>query len=99
LVNAATAQKLREALAQGRWEHAVALFERLDASSAAELFASVPFEQQQTLFRRLPVEAAARLSEGLPYYQTYVLLHARPAGEINAVVDAMDPGVRMQFFD
>jgi len=98
-VNAATAQKLREALAQGRWEHAVALFERLDASSAAELFASVPFEQQQTLFRRLPVEAAARLSEGLPYYQTYVLLHARPAGEINAVVDAMDPGVRMQFFD
>jgi len=29
LVNAATAQKLREALAQGRWEHAVALFERL----------------------------------------------------------------------
>ncbi len=98
-MNAATAAKLREALAQGRWEQAAALFDRLDAAGAAELFQSVPFEQQQTLFRRLPVERAARLSEALPYYLTYVLLHARPADEMNAIVDAMEPNIRMQFFD
>ena len=90
---------LRDAIAQGRWEQAGALFDRLDAAGAAELFLSVPFEQQQTLFRRLPVEAAARVSEGLPYYQTYVFLHTRPADGMNAIVDAMDPSVRMQFFD
>jgi len=90
---------LRDAIAQGRWEQAEALFDRLDAARATELFLSVPFEQQQELFRRLPVEAAARVSEGLPYYQTYVLLHVRPADEMNAIVDAMDPGVRLQFFD
>ncbi len=98
-MNAATAQKLRDALAQGKWEQASALFDRLGAAAAAELFLSVPFEQQQSLFRRLPVEAAARLAEGLPYYQTYVFLHTRPVEEMNAVVDAMDPGIRMQFFD
>jgi NitT/TauT family transport system ATP-binding protein len=90
---------LRDAIAAGRWEQAGALFDRLDAAAAARLFLSVPFEQQQTLFRRLPVEAAARLSEGLPYYQTYVFLHTRPADEMNAIVDAMDAGVRLQFFD
>ena len=90
---------LRDAIAQGRWEQAGALFDRLDAARAAELFLSAPFERQQELFRRLPVEAASRVSEGLPYYQTYVLLHTRPADEMNAVVDAMDAGVRMQFFD
>ena len=98
-MNPATAQKLRETLALGRWDQAGALFDRLDAAPAAELFLSAPFEQQQTLFRHLPVAAAARLSEGLPYYQIYVLLHARPVGEMNAIVDAMDPGVRMQFFE
>ncbi len=98
-MNAATAQKLREALAQSRWEQAAAQFERLDAGSAAELFASVPYEQQQPLFRRVPIPVAAKLAEGLPYYLTYVLLHGRPVEEMNAVVNAMDPGMRMQFFD
>jgi len=93
------AGKLRDILAQGRWEQAAALFERLDATPAAQLFLSVPFEQQDTLFRRLPVHAAARLAEALPYYQTYVLMHTRPVEEMNAIVDAMDPGIRMQFFD
>ena len=98
-MNAASGQRLREALAHERWEQAAALFERLDAAASAELFLTVPFERQRALFRRLPVEAAARVCEGLPYYQIYVLLHARPAADMNAIVDAMAPGIRMQFFD
>ncbi len=78
---------VQEELARGRW------------ARAAELLQKMPFEEQQTLFRGLTTETAARLSETLPYYQTYVLLHARPVDEMNAIVDAMEPSIRMQFFD
>src|SRR5579872_1308750 len=60
---------------------------------------SVPYEQQQALFRKLPVDLAASLAGAFPYYHTYVLLHSRPRDEMNAIVDAMNPGQRMHFFD
>src|SRR5690349_4315515 len=98
-MNSATAEKLRGILSQGRWEQAGVLLERLEPAIAADLLMTVPFEQQQALFRKLPVDFAAKLIESLPYYHAYVLLHSRPIEEMNAIVDVMNPGERLQFFD
>src|ERR1700676_1568825 len=59
----------------------------------------LPFEEQQALFRKLPVDFAAQLAGIFPYYHTYVLLHALPIPEMHAIVDRMQPGERMHFFD
>ncbi|HEV2423271.1 MAG TPA: AAA-associated domain-containing protein [Terriglobia bacterium] len=87
------------AISQGRWEHAAEILERLDPAVAAEAFINLPFEDQQNLFRKLPVSVAATLAGDLPYYQTYVLLHSRPTPDVIAIVDAMNPDDRVQFFD
>jgi NitT/TauT family transport system ATP-binding protein len=69
------------------------------AVDAAELLMTVPYEQQQALFRKLPIDLAAKLAGAFPYYHAYVLLHSRPLDEMNAVVDQMNPGERIHFFD
>jgi NitT/TauT family transport system ATP-binding protein len=92
-------EKLRAHLAQGRWEQAAAMLERLAPEAAGNLLMSIPYEEQQTLFRRLRVEFAAALISILPYYHAYVLLHSRPVEEMNAIVDKMGSGERLQFFD
>ena len=92
-------EKLRAAISQQRWELAVELLTPLDPAEGARLLMSVPFEEQQELFRRLSVGSAARLVPALPYYHTYVLLHSRPAAEMNAIVEEMNPAERLQFFD
>ncbi len=86
-------------ISQGRWEHAAEILERLDPAAAAEAFITLPFEDQQGLFRKLPIPLAAALAGDLPYYQTYVLLHSRPQADVIAIVDAMNPDDRVQFFD
>jgi len=73
--------------------------ERLDPEDAANLLMSIPFEEQQILFRKLPAEFAAKLAGIFPYYHTYVLLHSLPIQEMRAIVDKMNPGERMHFFD
>ncbi len=73
--------------------------ERLDPEDAADLLMSIPFEEQQILFRKLPVDFAAKLAGIFPYYHTYVLLHSLPVEEMRAIVDKMNPGERMHFFD
>src|SRR5579863_635837 len=98
-MNAAAGEKLRAILSQGRWDRAVALLEQLGPEHAENLLMSIPYEQQQVLFRRMPLDFAARLVEILPYYHAYVLLHSRPIEEMTAIVDRMQPGVRLQFFD
>ena len=90
---------LRLSISQGRWDHAAEILQRLDPAVAADAFFGLPFEDQQTLFRKLPVPVAATLAGDLPYYQTYVLLHSRPAADVVAIVDAMNPDDRVQFFD
>ncbi len=92
-------QQLSTIVSQSRWDQAIALLQTLDADQAAGIFLSIPFEQQQTLFRKLPTNLAARLTGAFPYYHAYVLLHSRPRDEMNAIVDAMNPGERMHFFD
>jgi NitT/TauT family transport system ATP-binding protein len=67
--------------------------------AAAEEFMVLSFDEQQNLFRRLPTEFAAKLAAHFPYYHLYVLLHSRPAHEMRAIVDGINPDDRMRFFD
>jgi NitT/TauT family transport system ATP-binding protein len=90
---------LRLAISQQRWDQAAEILQRLDPAAAADAFINLAFEDQQSLFRKLPVSVAATLAGDLPYYQTYVLLHSRPHADIVAIVDAMNPDDRVQFFD
>src|SRR5580692_2031999 len=92
-------EKLRASLAQGRWDSAIPILHQWDIDTAAALLMRIPFEEQQALFRKLPVVYAATLVPAFPYYHAYLLLHSRPLDEMKAIVDAMHPGERMQFFD
>ncbi|MGD0301061.1 MAG: AAA-associated domain-containing protein [Bryobacteraceae bacterium] len=92
-------EKLRASLAQARWDSAIAILHQWDVDTAAALLMRLPYEEQQALFRQLPVQFAATLVPAFPYYQAYLLLHSRPLDEMKAIVDAMHPGERMQFFD
>ncbi|HVP46595.1 MAG TPA: ATP-binding cassette domain-containing protein, partial [Bryobacteraceae bacterium] len=98
-MNPAAAEKLRASVSQGKWDQAVAMVQRLDPATAADLLMRLPFEQQQILFRKMSTDFAAALVAGVPYYHAYVLLHSRPVEEMSAIVDKMNPGERLQFFD
>jgi NitT/TauT family transport system ATP-binding protein len=98
-MNSPTAEKLQAILSQGRWEQATALLQKLDTAAAADLIMTLPFEEQQSLFRRLPIDLAATLAGSFPYYHTYILLHSRPVEEVRAIVERMNPGERLMFFD
>ena len=98
-MNSPTAEKLQAILSQGRWEQAVAMLHQLDPADAADLIMTLPFEEQENLFRRLPIDLAATLAGSLPYYHLYILLHSRPVEEMRAIVDKMNPGERLMFFD
>jgi NitT/TauT family transport system ATP-binding protein len=91
--------KLRALLTSEDWGQLIDVLVRLDSVVAADFFAGIPTERQKTLFQRLPVDFAAGLAEYLPYYDTYVLLHSRSLQDLNAIVEAMNPGARLQFFD
>jgi len=92
-------EQLSTILSQARWDRAAAMLRGMPAVAAADLLMSVPYEQQQALFRKLPIDLAARLAGAFPYYHAYVLLHSRPIEEMNAIVDQMNPGERIHFFD
>ncbi len=92
-------EKLRANIAQARWDQAIAILHQFDPDNAAALLMRLPFEEQQALFRNLPTGLAAALVPAFPYYHAYLLLHSRPIDEMKAIVDAMHPGERMQFFD
>jgi magnesium transporter len=84
---------------QAHWNEAVALLQACDAAQAAEALGNLPFEQQQHIFRHFPVGLAATVVVQFPYYHQYVLLHSRPAAEMRALVDKINPDGRMRFFD
>jgi NitT/TauT family transport system ATP-binding protein len=92
-------EQLSTILSQGRWDRAIAVLRGLNAVAAADMLMSVPYEQQQALYRKLPIDLAAKLAGAFPYYHAYVLLHSRPLEEMNAIVDQMNPGERIHFFD
>ena len=91
--------KLRDLLARGDWGRVASLLGSLDAAVAGDTLLSVPLDKQQGLFRSLPADAAGRVAGALPYYDAYVLLHSRPPEEMRAIVDLMDIGQRLRFFD
>src|SRR5689334_5799297 len=91
--------KLRALLSSGDWGQLIDVLRRLDPVVAADFFAGIPVELQTTLFQRSPADFAARLVEILPYYDTYVLLHSRTLEDRSAIIEAMNPGARLQFFD
>ncbi len=91
--------KVREALSQGNWEHAVALLQQLDPAVAADVMMEIPFEEQQVLFRIVPDDLAAALVSRFPYYHSYVLLHTRSIDDLRAIIDKMQPDERLMFFD
>ena len=91
--------KLRALLSSGDWSQLIGVLTRLDPVVATDFFLGIPPELQKTLFQRLPVDFAARLAESLPYYDTYVLLHSRSMDDLNAIVEAMNTGARVQFFE
>jgi NitT/TauT family transport system ATP-binding protein len=98
-MNSPTTEKLQAILSQGRWEQAAAMLHQLDPADATDLIMSLPFEEQENLFRRLPIDLAATLAGSFPYYHLYILLHSRPVEEMRAIVDKMNPGERLMFFD
>jgi NitT/TauT family transport system ATP-binding protein len=91
--------RILEAVSQENWAQAAAELQRLDPAEVAELFLKLPFEQQQTLFGHLPLDFAAKVVGEFPYYHQYVLLHSRGPEAMRAIVDKIDPGDRMRFFD
>jgi NitT/TauT family transport system ATP-binding protein len=93
------AEKVRAALSQGQWVDAVALLQQLDPAAAADVIMAAPFEEQQILFRVLPVGFAATLISHFPYYHSYVLLHTRSLESLRAIINNMNAGERLQFFD
>ena len=92
-------EELQTILAQGRFDRAVAILQRLDPTVAADTFISLPYEDQRVLFRRLPPEFAARLTPNFPYYDTFVLLHTLSNDQMTAVVEKMNPIERSMFLD
>jgi NitT/TauT family transport system ATP-binding protein len=93
------AEELEVILAQGHFDRAISILQRLDPTVAADTFGGLPHEQQQILFSRLPAEFAAKLVPILPYYDTFVLLHTLSTDQMSAVVEKVNPIERSMFLD
>src|ERR1017187_9815855 len=91
-----SAHKLRSILSQNGWQKAAEILQKLDPAVAANALLDVPFDEQRELYRRLPIPFAASLTAEFPYYHAYVLLHARPLGEMNEILDHMSAYDRVQ---
>jgi NitT/TauT family transport system ATP-binding protein len=93
------ADTLPDLLAQRNWRTIAERLRELAPSEAADFVMSVAFEQQRVLFSKLPIDLAVSLIPHFPYYHAYVLLHSRPAHEMRAIVEGMDPASRDHFLD
>jgi NitT/TauT family transport system ATP-binding protein len=91
--------KLSELASRPSLDAALNFLRQYDAASAAAAVMALPFEQQRALFRKMPVDYASTLVGHFPYFHAYVLLHSRPATEMHAIVEAMDPTERDDFLD
>src|SRR6202167_2805992 len=98
-VMAETFPKLRDLVAQSRWDAAIDLLRQHKPREAADAMLRLPFEQQRLLFHHLPAELAAALAVHFPYFHTYVLLYSLTTPEIAAIVDAISGADREEFLD
>jgi NitT/TauT family transport system ATP-binding protein len=92
-------ETVRDLCSRGRWNHAAELLAQLDPAAVADFMLTLPFEEQRGLFRALPLASAASLIGHFPYFHAFVLLHSRPAQEMQQIVNAMNPSDRDLFFD
>ena len=92
-------QKIRNLVARRHFGAALTQLRRLEPVAAADVFMSLPFDQQREFFHRMHVATAASMIVHLPYYHAYVLLHSRPLGEMNSIIEAMTPTERAHFLD
>ncbi len=92
-------ETVRDLCSQGRWNAAVGILVEADAAVVADFMMTLPFEEQRALFRAMPVAFAASLTGCFTYFHAYVLLHSRPAQEMQLIVNAMNPADRDLFLD
>jgi len=98
-INVQPGAKLHDLLVSNEIPLAAAYLQQFPPPRAADLLMELSFEEQQLLFRALAPRFAAALVPRFPYYHSYVLLHTRPAEEMRAIVNEIDPADRMRFLD
>jgi magnesium transporter len=86
-----TLDQVREALAQGDWNQAVALVEALRPPDQADLFGELPPTEQDQLLPRLDLEDSADILEELEEEEAAEIAARLEAEELARILDEMEP--------
>jgi len=87
----ATLTQVREALAEGDWDRAVALVEALRPPDQADLFGELPPTEQDQLLPRLDLEDSADILEELEEEEAAEIAARLEAEELARILDEMEP--------
>ena len=83
--------QVREALAEGHWEHATALVEALRPPDQADLFSDLPPSEQDQLLPRLDLEDSADILEELEEEEAAEVAARLDTEELARILDEMEP--------
>jgi magnesium transporter len=86
-----TLDQVREALAQGDWNQAVALVEALRPPDQADLFGELPPTEQDQLLPRLDLEDSADILEELEEEEAAEIAARLEAEDLARILDEMEP--------
>jgi magnesium transporter len=86
-----TLDQVREALAQGDWNQAVALVEALRPPDQADLFGELPPTEQDQLLPHLDLENSADILEELEEEEAAEIAARLEAEELARILDEMEP--------
>jgi magnesium transporter len=86
-----TLDQVREALAQGDWNQAVALVEALRPPDQADLFGELPPTEQDQLLPHLDLEDSADILEELEEEEAAEIAARLEAEELARILDEMEP--------
>jgi magnesium transporter len=86
-----TLDQVREALAQGDWDQAVALVEALRPPDQADLFGELPPTEQDQLLPRLELEDSADILEALEEEDAAEIAVRLETEELARILDEMEP--------
>jgi magnesium transporter len=87
----ATLERVREALAEGKWNQAVALVEALRPPDQADLFGELPPTEQDQLLPRLDLEKSADILEELEEEEAAEIAARLATDELAQILDEMEP--------
>jgi len=87
----AVLEQVREALAQGDWNQAVALVEALRPPDQADLFSDLPPTEQDQLLPRLDVEDSADILEELEEEEAAEIAARLKTEDLARILDEMEP--------